>query len=155
MAMFPKSLDWAPFGRLTGEGRSRCWEGELNLGAWGDQVWLRVHGSPDGPSAAQHQALSAVVAQSDALKAQAGVAMVEFLRECEQTGEMQWLPPDFSSSQDLWAQLKPGFSEMGSAACERDLFLGFDLGWLDTPACAPSLCLHFLDGQLIEVSSGI
>ena len=155
MAMFPKSLDWAPFGRLMGEGRSGCWEGELNLGAWGDRVWLRVHGSPDGPSAAQHQALSAVVAQSDALKAQAGVAIVEFLRECEQKGEMQLLPPDFASPQDLWAQLEPGFSEMGSAACERDLFLGFDLGWMKTPACAPSICLHYLDGQLIEVSSGI
>ena len=155
MAMFPKSLDWAPFGRLTGEGRSRCWEGELNLGAWGDRVWLRVHGSPDGPSAAQHQALSAVVAQADALKAQAGVAMVEFLRECEQTGEMQWLPPDFSSPQDLWAQLEPGFSEMGSADCERDLFLGFGLPWASTPDFEPSIYLHYLDGQLIEVSSGI
>ena len=153
MAMFPKSLDWAPFGRLRGEGRSGCWEGELNLGAWGDRVWLRVHGSPDGPSAAQHQALSAVVAQSDALKAQAGVAIVEFLRECDQAGEMPLLPP--ASPQDLWAQLEPGCSEMGSAACERDLFLAFDLGWLKMPACAPCIYLHCLDGQLIEVSSGI
>ena len=155
MAMVPKSLDWTPFGRLTGEGSSRCWEGELNLGAWGDRVWLRVHGSPDGPSAAQHQALSAVVAQADALKAQAGVAIVEFLRACEQAGEMPSLLPDFTLPQDLWAQLEPGSSEMGSAECERDLFLGFELSWLNTPACAPSLYLHFLDGQLIEVSSGI
>ena len=68
---------------------------------------------------------------------------------------MRLLPPDPCTPEALWDLLEHGFSEMGSADHDGDIFLGFDLPWLRRDGHEASVDLHHLDGGLAAVSSGI
>ena len=83
------------------------------------------------------------------------MAIIDFLRECEAGVGMRLLPPEPFKPDALWDLVEPGFSEMGDTENDCAIYLGFGLPWLRQRNYEASAYLYYLNGALIEVSSGI
>ncbi|WP_428000177.1 hypothetical protein [Acidovorax sp.] len=128
MGLFTRNLQAAPFGALSAEGQSKVWEGTVGIAHLGDGFALRVHGAKQGPTAAQAQAFSRLLANARQIRDDATPALVAFLLECEV------VPSGVALNEGtLWGFLTPCFIEVhpdhGPGATQSACSVGYEIPW--------------------------
>lgn len=128
MGLFTRRLQAAPFGALATEGQSKVWEGEIGIPHLGEGFALRVHGTRQGPTAAQAEAFARLLANARQVRQEATPALVDFLTECGV------VPPGVALNEaTLWDHLTPCFIEVhpdtGQGAAQSACSLGYAIPW--------------------------
>ncbi|WP_405489222.1 hypothetical protein [Nocardia sp. NBC_00511] len=90
------SIEVDGVGRLSHLGRSKHWTGRLQLAGVDEPVELSVAGTPDGPTAAQVEAIVALVAHSSTLRRDAEAGLADLLVEAEMPPSSVWKVFDFA-----------------------------------------------------------
>lgn len=86
-------LNWIEIdgiGRLSHPGRSKHWTGQLQLACADEPVEVYLAGTPEGPTAAQVEAVVAMVANSAALKQDAEAGLAALLAEAQLAPTPVW-----------------------------------------------------------------
>lgn len=148
MGMFTRTQQAPPFGRLSAEGQSKVWEGEIGMAHLGDGFALRLHGAREGPTRAQAEAFARLLANALQVRNEATPALVAYLHACEVVPHGVLLNED-----TLWGFLTPCFIEVhpdhGLGAEQSACSVGYEIPW------EPSQLVHIdtVNGRFDDVHS--
>ena len=90
------SIEVEGIGRMSHQGRSKHWTGEIHLDGEDEPVEVQISGTPDGPTAAQVEAVVALVANSATLRQDAEAGLTALLAESGLEPSPVWDVFDFA-----------------------------------------------------------
>jgi hypothetical protein len=152
MGMFSHSIFVEPFGKLSAEGKSKIWEGSVDIVHLGQDIFVRVFGDEAGPKQEQIQAFSQLLLNAVDLKQKSARPIVNYLHEFGQ------IPQDVTvSTVNVWQHLTPNFIEVHeshvySAGQDKQgeiaISIGFEVEW-------ENVLLHIgtIDGKFDSIYS--
>lgn len=147
MGMFAKTIESPPFGTLTSEGLSKVWETDgVSLPTLGEKFSVRVHGTKDGPTQKQTEAMLAIAENAERIKTLATSHIIKFLNESEV------VPSEITlSTQNLWDYLYPCFIEVNDESYlgpeSASIAIGYDVPWVQDQL----IFIHTINGRFNEV----
>jgi hypothetical protein len=133
MGMFSHSIVVVPFGELSADGKSKVWEGSVNIPALGEDFFIRIFGDEAGPSQNQVKAYSQLLANADDLKEKSTAPIINYLNKFSD------IPQNITlSALNIWQYLAPSFIEVHESheysagqgkEGEIAISIGFEVPW--------------------------
>jgi hypothetical protein len=133
MGMFSHSVVVAPFGKLSVDGKSKVWEGSVDIPALGQDFFIRIFGDESGPTQNQVIAYSQLLANADDLKEKSTTPIIDFLNKFSD------MPKNITlSALNIWQYLTPSFIEVHESneysagqgkEGEIAISIGFEVPW--------------------------
>jgi hypothetical protein len=133
MGMFSHSIVVVPFGELSADGKSKVWEGSVDIPALGQDFFIRIFGDESGPTQNQVRAYSQLLANADEIKEKSTTPIINFLNKFSAMPENITL-----SALNLWQYLEPSFIEVHESSeysagqgkeYEIAISIGFEVPW--------------------------
>lgn len=133
MGMFSHSVIVDPFGKLSADGKSKVWEGSVDITALGQDFFIRIFGDEAGPSQNQTHAFSQLLANAVDLKQKSTAPIINYLNKFSETPQNITL-----SALNVWQYLTPSFIEVHESneysagqgkEGEIAISIGFEVEW--------------------------